>query len=106
MSFGLKEKQDNVTQSNVRSRMFYFVPVLVTILVSETLISTFILPEIDATFTPGYYMWLGTRIIVLSVMVPLNIAVIYPVYRIVCPAMKYNYIDDSLESIKIPFMVD
>ncbi|MDR3330341.1 MAG: hypothetical protein LBS76_03610 [Mycoplasmataceae bacterium] len=106
MSFGLQEKRNTIDKTNVRGRMFYFVPVLVTILIGETLVSTFILPEIDATFTPGYYMWLGTRILLLSIMIPLNIAVIYPVYRIVCPAMKYNYVDDSLESIKIPFMVD
>jgi hypothetical protein len=56
MSFGLQEKRNTIDKTNVRGRMFYFVPVLVTILIGETLVSTFILPEIDATFTPGYYM--------------------------------------------------
>jgi hypothetical protein len=80
------------------------------IMFGEALISIFILPEFDTLFSvPGhdiYNMWLGLRSILLIFTIPLNIAIVYPVYRIVCPAMKYNYIDDSVESRTIPLMVD
>jgi hypothetical protein len=80
------------------------------ILFGEALISVFILPEFDVMFSipsPDMYnMWLGVRSVMLLITIPLNIAVIYPVYRIVCPAMKYNYMDDSVESRSIPLMID
>jgi hypothetical protein len=79
-------------------------------LFGEALISVFILPEFDEMFSPGgkeiYSMWLGVRSVMLIFMIPLNIAIVYPVYRIVCPAMKYNYMDDTIESRTIPLMVD
>jgi hypothetical protein len=68
------------------------------------------LPEFDVMFSPPgrdmYNMWLGVRAVMLIFTIPLNIAIVYPVYRIVCPAMKYNYMDDSIESRTVPLMVD
>jgi hypothetical protein len=42
----------------------------------------------------------------LVITIPLNIAIVYPVYRIVCPAMKYDYMVDTVESRSVPLMVD
>jgi hypothetical protein len=42
----------------------------------------------------------------LVMMTFLNIGIIYPVYRIVAPTMKYNYQDDIIESIDMPLMND
>jgi hypothetical protein len=100
-----------IMESNDRNNwLSYFVPVLTMTIFGESLISTFILPEFDVLFSPGgkdlYNMWLGLRTVVLAIAIPLNVAVVYPVYRIVSPTMKYNYMDDSIESRTIPLTVD
>lgn len=104
------EQKKKQNESNKKNWLSFFAPVLIMIMFGEALISIFILPEFDTLFSvPGhdiYNMWLGLRSILLIFTIPLNIAIVYPVYRIVCPAMKYNYIDDSVESRTIPLMVD
>jgi hypothetical protein len=101
-------KQQN--EKEKKNWLTFFAPVLIMILFGEALISVFILPEFDVMFSvpsPDMYnMWLGLRSVMLLFTIPLNIAIVYPVYRIVCPAMKYNYMDDTIESRTIPLMVE
>lgn len=105
----LNQRKQHI-ENNQKNWLTFFAPVLIMILFGEALISVFILPEFDVMFSipsPDMYnMWLGVRSVMLLITIPLNIAVIYPVYRIVCPAMKYNYMDDSVESRSIPLMID
>jgi hypothetical protein len=77
------------------------------ILLGEGIVNIFMLPQFDEMFSLlKYDAWLGIRTLMLVITIPLNIAIVYPVYRIVCPAMKYDYMEDTVESRSIPLMVD
>jgi hypothetical protein len=34
----------------------------------------------------------------------LNFAIIYPIYKIVVPAMRYNYVNDIVEDLSVPLI--
>jgi hypothetical protein len=40
----------------------------------------------------------------LVIMVPFNILIIYPIYRVVYPTMNYKYENDIIESIHVPLI--
>ncbi len=85
----------------------YFAPVFVTVFACEAVVEVFIMPvfDIDVSALP-YDYWFAFRLFMLTIMIPINILVIFPIYRIVCPSMKYNYQKDLSESIYVPFNID
>jgi hypothetical protein len=85
----------------------YFGPVLITILVCELLINVFLLPVFDVSLSGiPYSTWLAIRVCLTAVTIPVNILIIYPVYRIVAPSMRYNYKADTTEGLSVPLMMD
>jgi hypothetical protein len=65
------------------------------------------LPVFDLNFSQFTYdQALMFRMGMWFIMSFMNVAIIFPVYRIVCPSMHYNYHDDLVESIGIKLMND
>lgn len=84
-----------------------FVSVLVCTVVCENLIGTLLVPSFDVQFSAlnlGY--WLSFRLISMLPSTLLNLAIIYPIYKIIVPAMKYDYTSDSIEDINLPLVVE
>lgn len=103
----LTNKRATIEKDNRHNWLFYFAPVLMIILLGEGIVNIFMLPQFDEMFSLlKYDAWLGIRTLMLVITIPLNIAIVYPVYRIVCPAMKYDYMVDTVESRSVPLMVD
>lgn len=85
----------------------YFAPVLVTVITCEAIVEVLIMPVFDLDFsTLPYDYWFAFRLLMLCFMTPINIIIIFPIYRIVSPSMKYDYNKDIVESIYIPIHID
>jgi ABC-type maltose transport system permease subunit len=48
-----------------------------------------------------YPYWLAMRTLMYTIAIPVNIMIIYPIYKIVAPSMKYDYTVNSSESLKV-----
>ncbi len=85
----------------------YFAPVLVTVFTCEAIVEILIMPVFDLEFsTLPYDYWFVFRLLMLCFMIPINIIIIFPIYRIVSPSMKYDYNKDIIESIRTPIHID
>ncbi len=85
----------------------YFAPVLITVFSCEAIVEILIMPVFDLDFSIlSYDYWFAFRLIMFVFMSPINVLIIFPIYRIVCPSMRYNYQNDLSESIYIPLMVN
>lgn len=96
-----KIKSENYSNN----RSVDFVSVFVCIVVSENLIGTLLTPVFDVQFSAlnlGY--WLSVRLISTIPSILLNFAIIYPIYKIVIPAMRYSYTNDVVEDIGVPLI--
>ncbi len=84
-----------------------FAPVLITVIISEAVINVLMMPSFDAEISSlNYDAWISIRTILFIPMVVLNIAIIYPIFKIVVPLIKYNYQDDLVESFQRPIYID
>ncbi|MDR1234489.1 MAG: hypothetical protein LBJ97_00185 [Mycoplasmataceae bacterium] len=103
----IAQKRSAIKTNDRQNWLSYFAPVLMVILLGEATVNIFMLPQFDLMFSlMPYDAWLGMRSLMLVITIPMNIAIVYPVYRIVCPTMKYDYMEDTVESRSVPLMVD
>lgn len=80
-----------------------FIPVFITVVVSELIINLVMMPGFDNSLsTLGYDAWLLIRMLILVPMIILNILIIYPVFKIVTPIVRYDYELDLVEDLKKP----
>ena len=85
----------------------YFAPVLVTVFSVDAFVEIFTLPVFDQDFSILQYdYWLAARVILFVPMTIINLIIIFSVYRIVCPTIRYDYKEDLLESKDIPLMIN
>ncbi len=85
----------------------YFAPVLITVFSCEAIVEILIMPVFDLDFSIfSYDYWFTFRLVMFVFMSPINVLIIFPIYRIVCPSMRYNYQNDLSESVYIPLMVN
>lgn len=101
-----KRLKETAIESKRTNWFSYFAPVLAVILLSEGVIEIIFLPAFDVDFSvfPFDY-WLAFRSVMFSIMFVLNLLIIYPVYRIVCPAMHYKYQNDLIEDLSTPLVI-
>jgi len=84
-----------------------FIPVLIVIVLSEILINVLMMPAFDATIsTLGYNAWFTIRVLLLIPSVLLNIAIIFPIFKVIGPIVKYNYEDELIEQLNKPLEID
>lgn len=84
-----------------------FAPVLITSIVSEAVINVLMMPSFDAQLSSlTYSAWISIRTILFIPMVALNIAIIYPIFKIVTPLIRYNYQDDLVENFSRKIYID
>lgn len=78
-----------------------FAPVFVTIIITEIIINIVMMPYFDSIISPlSYDAWFMIRLGLFIPMVLLNVVIIYPVYSIIKPNMRYKYEDELVEPIK------
>ena len=98
-------KQDVANGKNLANWFDYLCPVLFLGLSGEFFISSFLLPFFDIDFSAfAYDYWLGSRIIIFPVILVVNIALVFPAYKVVAKLVKYDYQIDMIESINKPYM--
>lgn len=98
----LKAKSD----AYKNNRAIDFVSVFLCIVACENLIGTVLVPSFDVQFSAlplGY--WLSVRLISMIPSILLNFAVLYPIYKIIVPTMKYNYMSDTSEDLDVPYLI-
>lgn len=84
-----------------------FCLVLVCCAASELLINVILLPSFDADLsTLGYDNWFLIRILFFAPSLAFNLIIIYPVYTIVAPLVKWDYKLDSIEDAKKSYFVN
>ena len=95
----LKDKISKRSSSN----SIQFLAVLTCVIVSENLIGTILIPTFDVQFSAlnlGY--WLAWRLLTMVPSILLNIAILYPIYKIIVRNMHYNYVENVSEDISVP----
>lgn len=101
----LKKKYSKKTQKG--NWFVVFTPVLVTILLTEAVVNLLMMPSFDAELSSlKYTQWLSIRAALFPFMVVLNLMIIYPIFKIVVPLIKYEYEDDIVEDKSVPIHVD
>ena len=72
-----------------------FAPVFVCIVIGEIIVNIMTVPAFDAALsTLNYNEWLLIRTLLFIPMVALNLLIIYPVFKIITPNVKLQYIDE------------
>lgn len=81
-----------------RKHIITFTAVVTLVFLSEIFVNIFMLPVFDADIsTLTYFQWIAIRSLLFVPMVIFNILVIWPIFEIVNPLVKYNYTDDIAE---------
>lgn len=101
--------QSKITkEKNKINRNYYidFCFVLIAAITNELLINVLLMPSFDADLsTIGYDTWFLIRIFIFIPMIIANILIIYPVYTLITPLIKWDYQKEMLEDIKIPIYI-
>ena len=72
-----------------------FAPVFVCIVIGEIIVNIMTVPAFDAALSTLHYdEWLLIRTLLFIPMVALNLVIIYPVFKIITPNVKLQYIDE------------
>lgn len=94
------------TKKNDSKWYITFIPVFVTIVITELIVNVIMMPAFDASIsTLTYEVWFCIRLLMFVPMVLLNLAIIYPVFRIVTPLIKYNYEEELVENLNEPIYI-
>lgn len=76
-----------------------FIAVITLVFLTEIFVNIFMLPVFDADLsTLSYFQWIAIRSLLFVPMIIFNILVIWPIFEIVKPLVKYDYMDDVLDS--------
>lgn len=103
-----KQKHFNRKQIKKLDKNYFinFTLVLMCASVSEMVINVMLMPAFDADLsTLQYGDWFTIRILLFFPMILFNFIIIYPVYTIVWPLVKWDYKKELVEDYKIPLYV-
>lgn len=90
----LSKKNENGWYSH---HLITFVAVITLVFLTEIFVNVFMLPVFDADLsTLSYFQWIAIRSLLFIPMVVFNILVIWPIFEIVKPLVKYDYTDDVI----------
>jgi riboflavin transporter len=82
----------------IKSIYKFLAPVILMVSLSEVAINLILLPVFDAEINnQPYWVWFAGRFITLPLVTIVNIVVLFSVYRIVAPLVKYDYTTDMFE---------
>lgn len=85
----------------VKSIFKFLAPVILMVSLSEVAINLILLPVFDAEINnQPYWVWFAGRFITLPAVTIVNIVVLFSVYRIVAPLVKYDYTSDMFEDLE------
>ncbi|WP_031488926.1 membrane protein [Ureaplasma canigenitalium] len=102
-----KINKRNKLPNKKQSWFIVFAPVLVTILLTEAIVNVIMLPSFDVELTSlNYTQWLSIRALMFAPMIVVNLMIIYPIFKIVVPLIRYDYEDDVVEDKNVPLVVD
>lgn len=83
-----------------------FCLVLICVMICELIINVLMMPAFDADIsTLKYGDWLTIRLLLFFPMIIFNFLIIYPVYTIVWPLVKWDYKEELVEDYSIPLYV-
>ncbi|MCV3743727.1 hypothetical protein OF377_02465 [Ureaplasma sp. ES3154-GEN] len=103
----LKKRYKNHKKKSKQDWFIIFTPVFVTVILTETVVNVMMLPSFDAELSSlKYSQWLSIRSISLIPMVVFNLFLIYPIFKIVVPLIKYDYENDTIEDKTVPVYID
>lgn len=84
-----------------------FCLVLICSTVAEIIVNVILMPAFDADLsTLGYDNWFTIRLLLCCPMIVFNFFIIYPVYTIVWPLVKWDYKQELVEDYSLPFYVE
>lgn len=95
-------------KNRVKKKNWYltFIPILITILLTELIVNVIMMPAFDASIsTLSYEIWFCIRLLLLVPMILLNLVIIYPVFKIVTPLIRYDYENELVESLDEPIYI-
>lgn len=101
-------KKSLTSRKNRRRKDYFenFCLVLICVTVTELVINILMMPAFDADLsTLKYGDWLTIRILLFFPMIIFNFVIIYPVYTIVWPLVKWDYKKELVEDYSIPLYV-
>ena len=97
------DKKESVDNSKLFSS---FCPTIVCVLSTELLINVLMMPSFDADLSTLSYMdWFLIRLLIFIPMIFVNMIVIFPVYIIVSPLVKWDYRKEMYDDLKTPLKV-
>lgn len=81
-----------------------FCLILISVSIAELVINVLMMPAFDSDLsTLRYGDWLTIRILMFFPMIIFNFLIIYPVYTIVSPLVKWDYKQELIEDYSVPF---
>ncbi len=80
-----------------RKHLVPFCSVITLVFLTEIFVNVFMMPVFDKDISVlNYSYWVAIRGILFIPMVILNLLIIWPVYELINPLVKYNYVDDVI----------
>ena len=103
------QKHFKVNRPTKINKEYYcnFCLILMSSVVTELLINVLLMPSFDADLsTLGYDNWFTIRVALFIPMIIFNFVIIYPVYVIISPIVKWDYKVDLIEDSRTPVYVN
>ena len=94
-----------VTIKNKNSWIDYFVQTTFLVFTICAITNIFLVPYFDVTYsTFEFDYWLAVRTLTYPFISIINLAVIFPIYKVVSGLVKYNYNDDCIENMSKQYL--
>lgn len=82
-------------------------PTIVAIILCEAVVNVLMMPSFDAELSSlTYLQWLTIRSLLFLIMIFINFAIIYPIFKIVVPLINYDYTKELVEPKSVPIYVE
>ena len=94
-----------ITIKNKNLWVEYFVQASFLVFSISAITNIFLVPYFDVTYsTFEFDYWLAIRTLTYPIISIINLAVIFPIYKVVSGLVKYNYSEDRIENISKQYM--
>lgn len=104
--FFVKKEKEKINKKPIKSYFNNLCLILMCSLVTEVFINVLLMPSFDADLsTLGYDNWFLIRVVLFIPMIIFNFIIIYPVYVVISPIIKWDYRKELSEDYKIPYFM-
>lgn len=94
-----------ITINNKKSWVGYFIEATFLTFTICAITNVFLVPYFDVTYSSfAFDYWLAARTLIYPFISIINLAVIFPIYKVVSGLVKYNYNDDRIENISKQYL--